>query len=130
MSIRGLLADTNGIRLSLTNASSSNAQWLSLDSVQILFSYAEPVGAIIPGCGKFANADFVGFSKSTTRHLNAEGFKDRPAIPGDKFARLIALAIMVGDAPTTLAAAWLEARGETGGPLPDLFDPSLIHPLA
>lgn len=113
--IEGLIADINGPSITLTDAPACRgnaARWLSIGPVQILFSYAAPVGANLPGVGKFRNADFEG--RSTTAHLSSEGFRDRPAIPGDDFARLIALALSLNpSAPTyadALATAWHDLR--------------------
>jgi len=113
-----LLSDTPPMALAAKQLK-ANAQWVQLGAVELLFYHRACIAANLPGIRKVRNETYVGYSTTTTRLLNEEGFCDRPALPGDTFSRLVALALSLDHsdfmrASQTLVDAWNEARALAG----------------
>lgn len=68
---------------------SANVTELDMGQVSVWFSYETPIALLAPGIGVILNADCLEVSRTSKGHATKLGFKGRPHVPGDKFARMV-----------------------------------------
>lgn len=90
----------------------ANVTHLEFGEVSVWFSYQTPLALFAPGIGTIVNRDCVERSVTSAKHRTLLGFKDKPHVPGDKFARMVDNALALDftklGAGETMVRLWSE----------------------